>query len=133
MIYAVEFQTLSVSLGWNNNALYDLFFKYLKFMVKDSIVQQDHAIIFETLRDQAIHFDQFQHHQQFNEAKKDKIANPYFFSSERKRSIVSISRQSMNNQKYDKRKSCFKIPWKEYERRKALDLYYEYERRSFSK
>src|SRR5438045_5796501 len=61
--YAVEFQTLSAPLDWNDKALCSLFFKNLKPMVKNSIMQQGHVTTFEALCDQAIHFDQFQHRQ----------------------------------------------------------------------
>src|SRR5437762_196736 len=83
--YAVEFQTLSAPLDWNDNALCGLFFKNLKPTVKNSIMQQGRATTFEALRDQAIHFDQFQHRQRVEEAKEDKIAKPHSSTFERKR------------------------------------------------
>ena len=123
--YAVEFQTLSAPLDWNDNALCGLFFKNLKPTVKNSIMQQGRATTFEALRDQAIHFDQFQHRQRVEEAKEDKIAKPHSSTFERKRPNPSNSEKTTNNHTYDTRKQRFKISWKEYERRKNNHLCFE--------
>ena len=74
--YAVEFQTLSASLNWNEEALCGRFFWGLKSTVKDAIMQQGRARKFDELRDQAVRFDQHQHRMRVEEQNRERPQAP---------------------------------------------------------
>ena len=87
-------------------------------------MQQGRTTTFEKLRDQAIHFDQFQHRQRIKEAKEKRNFNTR--SSEGKNaSRESSTSNHSNDPANDTRKRKFTISRGEYERRKALHLCFD--------